>query len=147
MCNFGKEGRVECCQNRIYIWSISAIFSWTLGCGYIDLVVGKHPLEFSFYKVFPSFGDLYILKTDDLGSLFEYLVYFLVAPLVPSTMIGCHTNTATAPLSACYEVPEKMLPIQADLSWSLLPHVPLALLLFLFSSQVIISCSHFALFV
>ena len=39
-------------------------------------------------------------------------------------MTGCHTNTATAPLSACHEAPEKTLPIQADLSWSPLPHVP-----------------------
>jgi len=62
-------------------------------------------------------------------------------------MTGCHTNTATAPLSACHEVPEKMLPIQADLSWSPLTQSHFALLLFLFSSQVIISCSHFALFV
>jgi len=40
-------------------------------------------------------------------------------------MTGCHTNTATALLSACHEVPEKTLPIQADLSWSPLPHVSL----------------------
>jgi len=40
-------------------------------------------------------------------------------------MTGCHTNSATAPLSACHEAPEKTLPIQADLSWSPLPHVPL----------------------
>jgi len=40
-------------------------------------------------------------------------------------MTGCHTNTATAPLSACHEAPVTMLPIQADLSWSPLTHVPL----------------------
>ena len=33
-------------------------------------------------------------------------------------MTDGHTNTATAPLSACHEVPEKTLPNQADLSWS-----------------------------
>jgi len=43
----------------------------------------------------------------------------------PSTMTGRHTNIATAPLSACHEAPVKTLPIQADLSWSPLPHVPL----------------------
>jgi len=62
-------------------------------------------------------------------------------------MTGCHTNTATVPLSACHEAQVKTLPIQADLSWSPLPHVPLCTAAFLFSSQVIISCSHFALFV
>jgi len=82
LCNFGKESQVECCQNRIYIWSISAVFSWALGRGDIDPVVGKHPLEFSFYRVFPSFGDPYILKADYGGPLFKYLVYFLLAPLV-----------------------------------------------------------------
>ena len=65
---------------------------------------------------------------------------------LPSTMTVCHTNTATAPLSACHEAPVKTLPIHADLSWSPLPHVPL-LLFFLCSSQVLISCSHFTLFV
>jgi len=40
-------------------------------------------------------------------------------------MTGCHTNTATAPLSACHEALVKTLPIQADLSWSPLPLVPL----------------------
>ena len=39
-------------------------------------------------------------------------------------MTGCHTNTATAPLSACHEAPVKMLPIQADVSLSPLSHVP-----------------------
>ena len=47
-------------------------------------------------------------------------------------MTGCHTNTATAPLSACHEVPNKTLPIQADLSWSPLPHVPLCAAAFFF---------------
>jgi len=42
-------------------------------------------------------------------------------------------NTATAPLSACHEAPVKTLPIQADLSWSLLPHVPLFIAAFSFS--------------
>jgi len=69
-----------------------------------------------------------------------------------STMTGCHTNTATALLSACHEAQAKMLPIEADLSCSPLPHVPLctaafSFFFFLYSSQVIISCSHFALFV
>ena len=41
---------------------------------------------------------------------------------LPSTMTGCHTNTATAPLSACHEASVKTLPIQADLNWSPLPH-------------------------
>ena len=40
-------------------------------------------------------------------------------------MTGCHTNTANAPLSACYEVPGKTLPIQADLSWNPLPLISL----------------------
>jgi len=55
-------------------------------------------------------------------------------------MTGCHTNTATAPLSACHETPEKTLPIQADLSWSLLPHVPIctAAFSFFFSSCYIL---------
>jgi len=57
-------------------------------------------------------------------------------------MTGCHTNTAAACLSACHEAPVKTLSIQANLSWS-----PRPTLLFLFSSQVIISCSHFAFLV
>jgi len=40
-------------------------------------------------------------------------------------MIGCHTNIATAPLSESHEAAVKTLPIQADLSWSPLPLVPL----------------------
>jgi len=42
-----------------------------------------------------------------------------------NTANGCHTNTATVPLSACHKLPVKTLPIQANLRWSLLPHVPL----------------------
>ena len=87
LCNFRKEGRVECCQDRIYIWSISTVFLGTLGRGDIDPVMGKHPLEFSFDRVFPSFGDSYILKADDGGPLLEYLVYFLLTPLVS---VGSH---------------------------------------------------------
>jgi len=64
-----------------------------------------------------------------------------------STMTDCHTNTATAPLSAYHEAPGKTLPIQADLSWSPLPFISLCTAAFSFSSQVIISCSHFDLFV
>jgi len=37
---------------------------------------------------------------------------------LPSTMTGCHTNTATAPQSACHEALVKTLLIQANLSWS-----------------------------
>jgi len=89
--DFGKEGRVECCQNREYIWSVSAIFFWALGCGYVDPVVGKHPLEFSFDRIFPSFWNSYILKTDYGGSLFKNLVYFppycLYTREVPRSMI------------------------------------------------------------
>ena len=48
-------------------------------------------------------------------------------------MTGCHTNTATAPLLACHEAPEKTLPIQADLSWSPFPHVPICTATFSFS--------------
>ena len=58
---------------------------------------------------------------------------------LPSTITGRHTNTATAPLSACHEAPVKTLPIQADLSGSPLPHVPLCTAAFSFCSQVIIS--------
>jgi len=47
-------------------------------------------------------------------------------------MTGCHTQTATAPLSACHETPEKTLPIQADLCWSPLPHLPLCTTAFCF---------------
>ena len=53
----------------------------------IDPVMGKHPLEVSFDRVFPSFGDSHILKADYGGSLLEYLVYFLLAPLVS---VGSH---------------------------------------------------------
>ena len=51
---------------------------------------------------------------------------------LPLTMTNWHTNTATAPLSACQEAPVKTLPIQADLSWSPLPLVPLCTALFSF---------------
>jgi len=47
-------------------------------------------------------------------------------------MTDCHTNTATAPLLACHEAPENTLPIQADLSWSTLPLVPLCTAAFFF---------------
>jgi len=53
-------------------------------------------------------------------------------------MTDCHTNTATARLSVCHEAPEKIVPIQADLSWSLFLSSHFALLLFVFSSSVII---------
>ena len=43
-----------------------------------------------------------------------------------------HTNTATAPLSAFREAPEKTLLIQANLSWSHLPLVPLCTAAFSF---------------
>ena len=56
---------MECCQDQIYIWSVSTVFPGTLGRGNIDPVMGKHPLEFSFNSIFPSFGDPYILKADD----------------------------------------------------------------------------------
>ena len=62
-------------------------------------------------------------------------------------MTGCHTNTATAPLSACHEELSKTLPIQADLNWSLFLSSHFALLFFCFPSQVIISCFYFAFFV
>ena len=87
LCDFGEKGRVECCQNRIYIRSVSAVFPRTLGRGNIDPVMGKHPLEFSFNRIFPSFGDPYILKADNGGPLLEYLVYFLLTPLVS---VGTH---------------------------------------------------------
>ena len=79
LCDFRKEGRMECCQDRIYIWSVSSVFLGTLGRGDIDPVMGKHPLEVSFDRVFPSFGDSYILKADYGWPLLEYLVYFLLA--------------------------------------------------------------------
>ena len=53
----------------------------------IDPVMGKHPLEFSFNRIFISFGDPYILKADYEGPLLEYLVYFLLAPL---ESVGSH---------------------------------------------------------
>ena len=52
---------------------------------------------------------------------------------LPSTMTGCHTNTATALLSACHGAPVKTLPIQANLSWSPLPVVLLCTAAFSFS--------------
>ena len=55
--------------------------------------------------------------------------------------------TATAPLSVCHEALVKTLPIQADLSWSPLPLVPLCNAAFYLFPQFIISCSHFAFFV
>ena len=67
---------------NIHIWSVSSVFFGTLGRGDIDPVMGKHPLEVSFDGVFLSFGDSYILKADYRGPLFEYLMYFLLAPLV-----------------------------------------------------------------
>jgi len=55
-------------------------------------------------------------------------------------MTGCHTHTGTAPLSAWHEAPETTLPIQANFSWSLLPHVSLctAAFAFFFSSCYIL---------
>ena len=58
------------------------MISWTLGCGYVNPVVGEHPLEFSLNRIFPSFWNPYILEADDGGSLFKYLVYFLLAAFV-----------------------------------------------------------------
>ena len=59
---------------------------------------------------------------------------------LPSTTTGCHTNTASAPLSAYHEALVKTLPIQADLSWSSPPLTPLctAAFLFFFSSYCIL---------
>ena len=78
---------MECCQDRIYIWSISTVFLGTLGRGDINPVMGKYPLEISFDRVFPFFRDSYILEADYGGPLLEYLVYFLFAPLVS---VGSH---------------------------------------------------------
>jgi len=85
--DFREEDRVQCFQNREYIGKVSAIFSWTLGCDYVNPVVEEHPLEFSFDRIFPSFWNPYILETDDGGSLFKYLVYFLLAAFVS---VGSH---------------------------------------------------------
>jgi len=49
-----------------------------------------------------------------------------------STITGCHTNTATAPLSGCHEALVKTLPIQANLSLSPLPLVPVCTAAFSF---------------
>ena len=87
LCDFREKGRVECCQNRIYMWSVSAVFPGALGRVNIDPVMGKHPLEFSFNRIFPSFGDPYILKANNGGPLLENLVYFLLTLLV---LVGTH---------------------------------------------------------
>ena len=65
-------------------------------------------------------------------------------------MTDCHTNTATAPLSVCHEAPVQTLPIQADLSWSPLPLVPLcttAFSCFFSSYYILLPFCLFALFV
>ena len=64
------------------MWSISTVFLRALSRGDIDPVVGKHPLEVSFDRVFPSFRNSNILKADYGGPLLEYFVYFLFTPLV-----------------------------------------------------------------
>jgi len=48
-----------------------SIFLWALGWSYLYPVVGQHTLEFSFYRIFPSFWNFYILKTDHGGFLFK----------------------------------------------------------------------------
>ena len=58
---------------------------------------------------------------------------------------SCQTNTVTTPLSACHE---KTLPIQADLSWSPLPHVSLctaASSFFVSSYNILLPFCHFCL--
>ena len=58
------------------------VFLRALGRGDIDPVVGKHSLEVSFDRVFPSFRNSNILQADYGRPLLEYLVYFLLTPLV-----------------------------------------------------------------
>ena len=62
-------------------------------------------------------------------------------------MTGCHTNTATAPLSACHECQKKRCQFRPIWAGAFFLTSHFALLLFLFSSQDIISCSPFAFFV
>ena len=73
---------MKVCENLKYIWSVSAVFPGTLGRGDIDPVMGEHPLEFSLDRIFPSFGDPYILEADNGGPLLENLMYFLLTLLV-----------------------------------------------------------------
>ena len=42
--------------------------------------MGKHPLEVSFDRVFPSFGDSYILKADYGGPLLENILCISFLP-------------------------------------------------------------------
>ena len=46
----------------------------------IDPVVGKHPLEVSFDRVFPFFRNSNILNADYGRPLLKYLVYFPLTP-------------------------------------------------------------------
>jgi len=74
-----------------------------------------------------------------------------------SRTTGCHTRTASVPLPACHKALVKTLPIQAILSWSLHPLVPLctAAFSFVFSSFYIllpfclfvwtVTCRYFAM--
>jgi len=91
LCDFREKGRVESCQNRIYIWSVSAVFPGTLGRGDVDPVEGEYPLEFSLDRIFPSLGDPYILEADNGGPLLENPMYFLPTLLVSVwTYIPCY---------------------------------------------------------
>ena len=82
LCYSGKKSRVECCQDRIYIWSISAVFLGALGRGDIDPIVGKHSLKVSFDRVLPFFRNSNILDAYYGRPLLKYLVYFPLTPLV-----------------------------------------------------------------
>ena len=65
---------MECYQDRMYIWSISAVFLRALGRGDIDPVVGKHSLELSFDRVFPFFRNSNILNADYGRPLLKYFM-------------------------------------------------------------------------
>jgi len=60
LCDFREKGRVESCQHRIYIGSVSTVFPGTLGRGDVDPVKGEYPLEFSLDRIFPSLVLCYI---------------------------------------------------------------------------------------
>ena len=78
LCDFRKKGRVESCQNRIYIWAVSAVFPGTLG----RPVEGEYPLEFSLDRIFPSLRNPHVLEANDGGPLLENPMYFLFTLLV-----------------------------------------------------------------